>query len=257
MVEPWLLDAAVAYNRQSFEQKDGYVGLILLPVEHLETVLNWSFQSLPDEILVGFDPNQNLPHNQEIHDFFIGSDHREELHQGERLVLGEPHLVNRGDSFSVHHIPEEWVDDVFSQERGGRGSRFTHWLHTHPNAVAIPSNADADAAQWTSGVDMILGIQFSPSGPLPWFDEVDGVRRPLQPEEAAERADVADSSGRRGWARVRRSREEKQILGRASTGHRIHGLELISFHRTGVGINVVLVDKEGVPIGWDELKYFC
>ena len=254
MVEPWLLDAAVAYNRQSFEQKDGYVGLILLPIEHLETVLNWSFQSLPDEILVGFDPNQNLPHNQEIHDFFIGSDHREELHQGERLVLGEPHLVNRGDSFSVHHIPEEWVDDVFSQERGGRGSRFTHWLHTHPNAVAIPSNADADAAQWTSGVDMILGIQFSPSGPLPWFDEVDGVRRPLQPEEAAQRADVVDSSGRRGWARVRRSREEKQILGRASTGHRIHGLELISFHRTGVGINVVLVDKEGVPIGWDELK---
>ncbi|MEC8384455.1 MAG: hypothetical protein VXZ89_03520 [Candidatus Thermoplasmatota archaeon] len=254
MVEPWLVDAAVAYNRQSFEQKDGYVGLILLPIEHLETVLNWSFQSLPDEILVGFDPNQNLPHNQEIHDFFIGSDHRVELHQGEGLVLGEPHLVNRGDSFSVHHIPEEWVDDIFAQERGGRGSRFTHWLHTHPNAVAIPSNADADAAQWTSGVDMILGIQFSPSGPLPWFDEVDGVRRPLQPEEAAQRADVVDSSGRRGWARVRRSRDEKQILGRATTGHRIHGLELISFHRTGVGINVVLVDEEGVPIGWDELK---
>ena len=254
MVEPWLIDAAVAYNRQSFEQKDGYVGLILLPIEHLETVLNWSFQSLPDEILVGFDPNQNLPHNQEIHDFFIGSDHRVELHQGEGLVLGEPHLVNRGDSFSVHHIPEEWVDDIFAQERGGRGSRFTHWLHTHPNAVAIPSNADADAAQWTSGVDMILGIQFSPSGPLPWFDEVDGVRRPLQPEEAAQRADVVDSSGRRGWARVRRSRDEKQILGRATTGHRIHGLELISFHRTGVGINLVLVDEEGVPIGWDELK---
>ena len=254
MVEPWLVDAAVAYNRQSFEQKDGYVGLILLPIEHLETVLNWSFQSLPDEILVGFDPNQNLPHNQEIHDFFIGSDHRVELHQGEGLVLGEPHLVNRGDSFSVHHIPEEWVDDIFAQERGGRGSRFTHWLHTHPNAVAIPSNADADAAQWTSGVDMILGIQFSPSGPLPWFDEVDGVRRPLQPEEAAQRADVVDSSGRRGWARVRRSRDEKQILGRATTGHRIHGLELISFHRTGVGINVVIVDEEGVPIGWDELK---
>ena len=101
---------------------------------------------------------------------------------------------------------------------------------------------------------MILGIQFTPSGPLPWFDEVDGVRRPLQPEEAAQRADDIDSSGRRGWARVRRSREEKQVLGRASTGHRIHGLELISFHRTGVGINVVLVDEKGVPIGWDKLK---
>ena len=254
MVEPWLIDAAVAYNRQSFDQKDGYVGLILLPIEHLQTVLNWSFQSLPDEILVGFDPNQNLPHNQEIHEFFIGSDHREELHQGEGLVLGEPHLVNRGDSFSVHHIPEEWVDDIFSQERGGRGSRFTHWLHTHPNAVAVPSSADADAAQWTSGVDMILGIQFSPSGPLPWFDEVDGVRRPLQPEEAIQKADDVESSGRRGWARVRRSKEEKNIIGRASTGHRIHRLELISFHRTGVGINVVLVDREGIPIGWNELK---
>ena len=254
MVEPWLIDAAVAYNRQSFDQKDGYVGLILLPIEHLQTVLNWSFQSLPDEILVGFDPNQNLPHNQEIHEFFIGSDHREELHQGEGLVLGEPHLVNRGDSFSVHHIPEEWVDDIFSQERGGRGSSFTHWLHTHPNAVAVPSSADADAAQWTSGVDMILGIQFSPSGPLPWFDEVDGVRRPLQPEEATQKADDVESSGRRGWARVRRSKEEKNIIGRASTGHRIHRLELISFHRTGVGINVVLVDREGIPIGWNELK---
>ena len=176
------------------------------------------------------------------------------MYKRQGLVLGEPHLVNRGDSFSVHHIPEEWVDDIFAQERGGRGSRFTHWLHTHPNAVAIPSNADADAAQWTSGIDMILGIQFSPSGPLPWFDEVDGVRRPLQPEEAAQRADDVDSSGRRGWARVRRSREEKQVLGRASTGHRIHGLELISFHRTGVGINVVLVDEKGVPIGWDKLK---
>jgi len=254
MVEPWLIDAAMAYNRQSFEQKDGYVGLILLPLEHLETVLNWSFQSLPDEILVGFDPNQNLAHNPDIHDAFIGNDHREQLHQGEGLVLGEPHLVNRGDSFSVHHIPEEWVDDIFAQERGGRGSRFTHWLHTHPNAVAIPSGADADAAQWTSGIDMILGIQFSPSGPLPWFDEVDGVRRPLQPEEAAQRADDVDSSGRRGWARVRKAREERQIIGRASTGHRIHGLELIAFHRTGVGINVVLVDQEGNPIGWNEIK---
>ena len=254
MVEPWLIDAATAYNRQSMEQKDGYVGLILLPISHLETVLKWSFESLPDEILVGFDPNQKLDHNSEVHDFFIGADFRNELHQGEGKILGEPHLVNRGDSFSVHHIPEEWVDDAFAQERGGRGSRFTHWLHTHPNAVAIPSGADADAAQWTSGVDMILGIQFTPEGPLPWFDEVDGVRRILKPDEAAKQADNIDASGRRGWARVRRAREERKVLGRASTGHRIHGLELIAFHRTGVGINVVLVDDDGLPIGWHEIK---
>ena len=51
MVESWLLDAAAAYNRQSLEQRDGYRGLILLPVAHLETILDWAFNSLPDEIL--------------------------------------------------------------------------------------------------------------------------------------------------------------------------------------------------------------
>ena len=54
------------------------------------------------------------------------------------------------------------------------GSRFTHWLHTHPNAPAIPSMADADAAQWTEGCDMILGIKYSPKGILPWFEDVNG-----------------------------------------------------------------------------------
>ena len=71
------------------------------------------------------------------------------------------------------------MDGLFSTDRG-HGSRFTHWLHTHPNAPAIPSGADADAAQWTEGTDMILGIRFSPEGYLPWFDDVDGVRRPLR-----------------------------------------------------------------------------
>ena len=67
----------------------------------------------------------------------------------------------------------------FAVDRGPRGGRFTHWLHTHPNAVAIPSGADADAAQYTEGIDMILGIQFSPEGIYPWFDDVEGERRPL------------------------------------------------------------------------------
>ena len=251
MVEPWLLDAATSYNRQSLEQRDGYRGLILLPVAHLETILDWAFHSLPDEILVGFDSMMDAPHPEDVDEAFTGDDHRSGLHQGEGFILGEPHLVNRGDSYSVHHIPEEWVDEIFATDRGGRGGRFTHWLHTHPNAVAIPSGADADAAQWTAGVDMILGIQFSPEGPLPWFDDVEGVRRPLNPEEAAKRVDEMKPVGRRGWARVRHSREQKTVLGRAPTGHRIHGLELIAFHRTGVGINVVLVDENGRPIGMD------
>ena len=116
------------------------------------------------------------------------------------------------------------MDGLFSTVRGSRGSRFTHWLHTHPNAPAIPSGADADAAQWTEGTDMILGIRFSPEGHLPWFDDVDGVRRPL--------SDLEDSGA----------------LGRARTGHLIHGLDLICFHRTGLGVNLVITDARGNAI---------
>ena len=119
---------------------------------------------------------------------------------------------------------EEWMDGLFSADRGSRGSRFTHWLHTHPNAPAIPSGADADAAQWTEGTDMILGIRFTPEGCLPWFDEVDGVRRPLK--------ELDDNSA----------------LGRAKTGHLIHELDLICFHRTGLGVNLVITDEHGQPI---------
>ena len=147
-------------------------------------------------------------------------------------------MVNRGDSFSVHHVPEEWVDELFANDRGSRGARFTHWMHTHPNCVAIPSAADADAAQYTAGVDMILGIEFSPEGPLPWFEDAEGVRRPLKPEQQE----------KKGWGSWR-SRQRRTVLGRASTGHNIHGLELIAFHRTGVGINVLLTDEDGRPYG--------
>ena len=112
-------------------------------------------------------------------------------------------------------------------------------MHTHPNCVAIPSAADADAAQHTSGVDMILGIEFSPEGPLPWFEDAEGVRRPLNPEQRIEK---------KGWGSWRRQRR-RRTLGRASTGHNIHGLELIAFHRTGVGVNVWLIDDNGWPYG--------
>ncbi len=40
------------------------------------------------------------------------------------------------------------------------------------------------------------------------------------------------------------------VIGRAVTGHTIHSLELIAFHRTGFGVNVVMTDPEGKPIGW-------
>jgi len=236
VVETWLLEAASAYNRSSEANKGRYTAIVLLPTRHLETVLTWAFESLPDEILIGFDPNFKSPVDPEIIAKYTGEEHREDLFAGQCYCIGEPHLVNRGDSFSVHHVPEEWVDELFSVDRGSRGARFTHWMHTHPNCVAIPSAADADAAQYTSGIDMILGIEFSPSGPFPWFETVEGVRRPLEAEKE-------EKSGWGGWRR----RRKRPVLGRATTGHNIHGLELIAFHRTGIGVNVILVDDEGRP----------
>ena len=149
MVASWLVEAAASYNRASLDNRDSYSAFVMLPVRHLETILNWGFEALPDEILIGFVPLQSMPIEAEIIETCKGMDHRDDLFAGQAFVIGEPHLVNRGDSFSVHHVPEEWVDELFANDRGSRGARFTHWMHTHPNCVAIPSAADADATQHT------------------------------------------------------------------------------------------------------------
>ena len=138
MVASWLIEAATSYNRTSIQNR----------------------MEIGDEVI----------------DACCGMEHKSDLFAGQAFVIGEPHLVNRGDSFSVHHVPEEWVDDLFAVDRGSRGARFTHWMHTHPNCVAIPSDADADASQHTDGVDMILGIEFSnPDGTSFWCDDAAGV----------------------------------------------------------------------------------
>ena len=211
------MGAAAKYNEHSLDSRDDYPAILLMPIDTLSTILEWTFQSLPDEILVGMDPDPDIPHPSGVDDMFCGCDYSEGLFAGQGFVLGPPHLVNRGDSYSVHHVPEEWVDGVLSEDRGVRGSRFTHWIHTHPNAVAIPSGADAEAAQWTEGCDMILGVRYSPEGVLPWFDDVEGARRRLTPEEVVEQGD-----------------SDSPYLGRSVTGHRIHGLEIIAFHRTAL-----------------------
>ena len=224
MIPIWLQEAASQYNSQSLANRDSYAAVLLMPIQNLATILDWTFQSLPDEILVGMDPDNKRANPKEVVEAYSGADQEAGLFAGQGYLLGKPHLVNRGNSFEVHHVPEEWMDGLFSTDRGSRGSRFTHWLHTHPNAPAIPSGADADASQWTEGTDMILGIRFSPEGYLPWFDDVDGVRRPLR--------DLDDSGA----------------LGRAKTGHLIHGLDLICFHRTGLGVNLVITDARGHAI---------
>ena len=228
MVDEWLVKSAHKYNKQSLENKDGYPAFILMPITTLEKIINWTFESLPDEILVGIDPNPEIKNSKEIEDLYRGVNFQNKLFAGQGYILGEPHLVNRGDAFSVHHVPEEWNDGIFGEERGVRGGRFTTWLHTHPNAPAIPSMADADAAQWTEGCDMILGVRFSPEGIFPWFDDIEGTRRKLTPQEIDQKKDAL-----------------KPYIGTAITGHRIHELELISFHKRGFGINIILTDDEG------------
>ena len=73
---------------------------------------------------------------------------------------------------------------------------------------------------------MILGVRYSPEGMLPWLDGIEGERRELTPDDGL------------------------PVIGRAVTGHLIHGLELIAFHRRGFAVNVVLTNGSGFPIGW-------
>lgn len=234
MADDWLERSAASYNKHSLESKDDYAAILLMPVDTLSEIIEWTFRSLPDEILVGIDPDISRPHPDGVNKRFTGSDFQSGLFAGQGYVLGEPHLVNRGDSFSVHHVPEEWIDGIFTEDRGSRGGRFTHWIHSHPNAVAVPSEADADAAQWTEGCDMILGVRFSPEGLLPWFDEVGGTRRRLSPGSNSVKSE--------------KGKDSLPVIGRAVTGHLIHGLEVIAFHRTGLGINLIITDSEGIPI---------
>ena len=164
--------------------------------------------------------------------------------QGQGYLINEAHIVNRGDSYSVHHLPEDWTDDIFAPSRGARAGRFTHWLHTHPNAPAIPSGADADAAQETPGVDLILGLRFSPSGPLPWFDDVEGKRRILGTE-----AKPKQMNRRTGiW-----QQSDLPVVGVAPSGHLIHEVQLIAFHKTGLGVNVIFTDENNLPYGWHSI----
>tara|TARA_Y100000766_G_scaffold281720_1_gene293704 strand:+ start:604 stop:1311 length:708 start_codon:yes stop_codon:yes gene_type:complete len=234
MADDWLERSAASYNKHSLESKDDYAAILLMPVDTLSEIIEWTFRSLPDEILVGIDPDISRPHPDGVNKRFTGSEFQSGLFAGQGYVLGEPHLVNRGDSFSVHHVPEEWIDGIFTEDRGSRGGRFTHWIHSHPNAVAVPSEADADAAQWTEGCDMILGVRFSPEGLLPWFDEVGGTRRRLSPGSNSVKSE--------------KGKDSLPVIGRAVTGHLIHGLEVIAFHRTGLGINLIITDSEGIPI---------
>ncbi|MBT3652153.1 MAG: hypothetical protein HN541_02450, partial [Euryarchaeota archaeon] len=161
MVETWLVEAMRSYNAESHAMRHSYAAQLHLTGPLFRDLVIWALQALPDEILVGLDVNPDRKHIEEVQNAFEGHEHVSNLFGGQGYVIKEAHVVNRGDSYSVHHLPEEWTDDLFSGQRGSRAGRFTHWLHTHPNAPAIPSGPDTDAAQETTGVDMILGLRFS------------------------------------------------------------------------------------------------
>ena len=230
MVSGWLTEAMAIYNDESHQKRESYVAQVHFPANILEQILEWAFKSLPDEILVGLDVDENQKNVKDAEMEFKSENEKSNLFAGQGYRVSEAHLVNRGNSFSVHHLPEEWTDEVFGSDRGPRAGRFTHWLHTHPNCPAIPSEADASASQSTDGVDLILGIEFSPEGPLPWFDNIEGERRVI--------------GEKKSWFK---RKDKRPVLGMATTGHQIHSLELIAFHKAGLGVNVVFVDEEGKP----------
>ncbi|DAC50924.1 MAG TPA: hypothetical protein D7H97_02610, partial [Candidatus Poseidoniales archaeon] len=119
-----------SYNADSLANKDGYRGLIQMPGATIEQILHWTLESLPDEILIGLDADNKRPHLAEVDDAFQGAEYEDGMFAGEGYVLDDATIVNRGDSFSVHHVPEEWTDGIFTESRGPRGGRFIHWLHT-------------------------------------------------------------------------------------------------------------------------------
>ena len=234
-----------SYNLESYDSRNSYAAQLHMPGEIFQDLVWWALKSLPDEILVGLDIDFNQQQNQQVDELFSNAQQVEGLFQGQGYLINEAHIVNRGDSYSVHHLPEDWTDDIFAPSRGARAGRFTHWLHTHPNAPAIPSGADADAAQETPGVDLILGLRFSPSGPLPWFDDVEGKRRILgaeaKPKQVNRRTGIWQQS-------------DLPVVGVAPSGHLIHEVQLIAFHKTGLGVNVIFTDENNLPYGWQSIN---
>ena len=234
-----------SYNLESYDSRNSYAAQLHMPGEIFQDLVWWALKSLPDEILVGLDIDFNQQQNQQVDELFSSTQQVEGLFQGQGYLINEAHIVNRGDSYSVHHLPEDWTDDIFAPSRGARAGRFTHWLHTHPNAPAIPSGADADAAQETPGVDLILGLRFSPSGPLPWFDDVEGKRRILGAEAKPKQVNRRNGI----W-----QQSDLPVVGVAPSGRLIHEVQLIAFHKTGLGVNVIFTDGNNLPYGWQSIN---
>ena len=70
MVDEWLIESMIEYNSESLNHKESYAAVLQMPGELFAKLLNWTFQSLPDEILVGIDIDSNKPHKNDYHHIF-------------------------------------------------------------------------------------------------------------------------------------------------------------------------------------------
>ncbi len=159
MVDEWLVKAMAAYNADSFENRDGYRGLVHMPGECLEQIVLWSLESLPDEILVGLDVDQKRPHIAEVDEMYQGVEHETDMFAGEGFVLTDATIVNRGDSFSVHHVPEEWTDGIFTNTRGPSGGRGEAGRQAGRRMAAVVERGGQVAAQ------IVRSMRALPPGP--------------------------------------------------------------------------------------------
>ena len=91
MVEAWLEDLMTSYNRDSHEQRAGYLAQVHMPGEVFQSLVWWALQALPDEILVGIDIDAEKPHRKDVETFFEGDEVHHRLFQGRGDRHGQPH----------------------------------------------------------------------------------------------------------------------------------------------------------------------
>ena len=98
MLDEWFVESMREYNSESLLHRESYAALIQMPGKLFSKLLHWTFQALPDEILIGIDIDSNKPHLDEVNLLFSGSEHVDNLFAGQGYVIGEAEIVNRGDS---------------------------------------------------------------------------------------------------------------------------------------------------------------
>ncbi len=96
------------------------------------------------------------------------------------------------------------------------------------------------------GVDFLVEAKRSERLIALGIDDVEGQRRRVGKEAVAQ----PTKARRRSFFQ----RQQLPVLGVAPSGHKIHEIQLIAFHKNGLGVNVVLVDEEGYPYGWSQFK---